>query len=168
MTSAHLKNRRWRDTPLLKQRYSDLSCSGTFPVRFQVFKEPSLAGFSLAVGTQAASFHAHEGQTVLTIRLARPASTKLYVFVLAVLPLIFALLLLIVFVRRPAGAAIRGEVIAGIAATLLAVLPIRLVLVPSELTGLTLVDYLLGLEMALLAGLACFVVWRGLVAQPKS
>jgi hypothetical protein len=140
-------------------------CSGAVPARFQIFKEPSLAGFAVAVGTRAARFHNRDRQTVLTVRLARPAATKLYVMVLAILPLVFALLLLIAFVRRPAGADIRGEVIAGIAATLLAVLPIRLVLVPSELTGLTLIDYLLGLEMAVLTGLACFVVWRGLTSR---
>jgi hypothetical protein len=45
---------------------------------------------------------------------------------------------------------------------LLAVLPIRLVLVPSNVTELTLVDYWLGFEVAVLAAVACLAVRRTL------
>jgi hypothetical protein len=55
--------------------------------------------------------------------------------------------------------------VTGVAAVLLAILPIRLVLVPAEVSELTLIDYLLGFEMALLASLAALVVLRGLRAS---
>jgi hypothetical protein len=99
--------------------------------------------------------------SVLTVAVARPARTELYVVAVALIPLVFALLLLAVFLRRPRKDA-GPEGIVGVAAVLLAILPIRLVLVPSEISGLTLVDYGLGVEMAILAALACFVVWLGL------
>jgi hypothetical protein len=67
--------------------------------------------------------------------------------------------------RHRTGSLVSPEGIAGVAAVLLAILPIRLILVPGEISDLTLVDYWLGFEMAVLAALACGAVWRALGAQ---
>jgi hypothetical protein len=79
-----------------------------------------------------------------------------------------ALLVIVLFKRREEeGRRLGPEVLAGVAAVLLAILPIRQVLVPSSISVLTFVDYMLGLEMALLAAIACVVVWHRLRERPS-
>jgi hypothetical protein len=103
---------------------------------------------------------------ILTVRLHRTAATQVYVVVVALIPLLLGLLLLIVFsMGHRTGSLVGPEGIAGVAAVLLAILPIRFVLVPGEISDLTLVDYWLGFEMAALAALACGAVWRALGAK---
>jgi hypothetical protein len=95
--------------------------------------------------------------------------TRFYVVIIALVPLILGLLFLVVlFSSHLSGRrAIGTEAIAGIATVLLGILPIRLVLVPAEISSLTLLDYWLGLEIALLAAVPCFAVWRALGMQER-
>ena len=55
------------------------------------------------------------------------------------------------------------EALVGFGAVLLAIVPIRAVLVPATASELTLVDYWLGVEVAILAALACVAVSRAVM-----
>jgi hypothetical protein len=103
------------------------------------------------------------------LRWQREDVTRLYVVIIALVPLILGLLFLVVlFSSHLSGRrAIGTEAIAGIATVLLGILPIRLVLVPAEISSLTLLDYWLGLEIALVAAVPCFAVWRALGTQKR-
>jgi hypothetical protein len=67
--------------------------------------------------------------------------------------------------RRPKRPVLDLGVIAGLIATVLAILPLRAVLVPADLdvTGLTLLDYILVLDVLVIAGFVFFqyawLVW---------
>lgn len=135
------------------------TCGFGVPTRVTVYAEPSLSQFHLQANL--ARSNRVVDQFLLTIKLARKTAIKLYVLFIALIPLIFGVLLMVMLVQRrsePVGA----EGIAAVAAVLLAILPIRLVLVPAEVHTLTVVDYVLGLEMAILAAIACFSVWLAL------
>lgn len=95
----------------------------------------------------------------------RPDSVKIYILLLAAIPLVLALLMfLVVYARRRDGRveSLGAVELAGIGALLLAILPIRQVLVPPGETQLTLVDYILGFEMAALVAFACIAVSVGM------
>jgi hypothetical protein len=97
---------------------------------------------------------------ILKVRLHRTAATELYVVVVALIPLLLGLLLLIVFsMHHRTGTLVGPEGITGVAAVLLATLPIRLVLVPGEISDLTLVDYVARLRDG---SSRCACVRRGL------
>ncbi len=91
----------------------------------------------------------------------RRFTTRAFVAILMTLPLLLFLALL--FAVRAYGRRRRGSLeaglIAGVGAFLIAVLPIREVLVPSEIPGFTLVDYGLGAEMAVMVAATLVVVW---------
>ncbi len=60
------------------------------------------------------------------------------------------------------------EGLAAIAAVMLAILPIRSVLVPANISSLTLVDFVLASEMATLAaGAALVSLWPGINVRPR-
>jgi hypothetical protein len=129
--------------------------------QFVVAQDPDVGPFHLAAGVDAG---------FLTLRLSRDTTTRWYVLVVALIPLVLAALLVVVlFSRRPSTRDQLGpEAIIGVAAALLAVLPIRLVLVPADLPGLTLLDYWLGFVMAMLAAVACVGVWRSFCPAAKA
>lgn len=82
--------------------------------------------------------------------------TIFFSFSLALVPLLLVgVLFLVVRKSRQASGL---DFMIGSAAILLAVLPIRAVLVPSGLSTLTLIDYLLGWEVGILA---LVTVWAG-------
>ena len=132
----------------------------------EVFVNPSVAPFEVKVSTARVMSKVREEDhdaERLNIRLVRSTATKWYIGVVAFIPLILGSLLCLVLFRRSRtkDANIGPEALAGVAAVLLAILPIRLVLVPASVTELTLVDYWLGFEMALTA-VACLAVRRSL------
>jgi hypothetical protein len=133
------------------------------PLNVKVYADPSLSPLVVDASQAIPTPEELEGRR-LTVRLMRSSTTQWYVAVIAVIPLLLAALLAVVFLRP--GAARRPnigpEAIAAVTAALLAVLPIRLVLVPSSVTELTLVDYWLGFEVAVLAAVACLAVRRTL------
>jgi hypothetical protein len=98
----------------------------------------------------------------ITIELHRPFRTKSYVLLVLLIPFLLAYLLFAVLFQRASNRntteashetsrlRMGVEALAGVATVLLATLPIRLVLVPADINELTIVDYALGLEMAIL------------------
>jgi hypothetical protein len=101
--------------------------------------------------------------------LARPLSTQGFVLAVALIPLLLACVLALVLSSRDSrGDGSAAESVTGVAAVLLAILPIRLVLVPGDVSELTLVDYLLGFEMATLAAIAALAVSRDLRSASRA
>jgi hypothetical protein len=99
---------------------------------------------------------------LLGIEMERSTHAQLYVLLVAIVPFILELLLFVVTLRGPAG--MSPEALVGFGAVLLAIVPIRAVLVPATASELTLVDYWLGVEVAILAALACVAVSRTVMA----
>jgi hypothetical protein len=136
------------------------------PFTTEVFTDPDLAPFVLKASTVPAS----EGETEdefglqLGLRLTREGSAIAFVAIVALVPLLLGLLMCAVLFRRKASSSsgLGVDVLTGVAAVLLAILPIRLVLVPAAVVELTLVDYWLGFVISLLAGAACVAVARDL------
>lgn len=87
----------------------------------------------------------------------RSGGTRWFVVVIVALPLtlLVGLLMTLGATRRDLG----WEVIAAIAAFLIAILPIRAVFVPAEITSLTIVDYALGWIMAMTVVSTLTIVW---------
>lgn len=85
----------------------------------------------------------------------RPLLTQLYVVGLALIPMLFVFITWSLFVRhRPRHAPPNADFLTGLAASILALLPLRAALVPQDLAPLaiTRIDLILGLELALFAG----------------
>ena len=102
----------------------------------------------------------HERGLLLGIQLERKTKTQAYLILIALIPLLLSGLLLILIVRS-ASAPLDVAALAGFAAVLLAILPIRQVLVQAGARPeLSIADYWLGVEMAILAGIGCFAVSR--------
>jgi hypothetical protein len=101
----------------------------------------------------------------LSIEAFRPINTKLFVGFLSLVPLILIFVLAARLMTAPPRSV---EDLAAIAAIMLAILPIRTVLVPSDISALTVVDFTLGFEMALLAaGVALVNLWPQLAPTLK-
>ena len=135
------------------------------PSRVQVFKGTDISPLVIRASALA-TIPALISPIVISLELVRTGTAKLFVAVILTIPMILALLLAIDLLGAPekARGRIGPEALTGVTAVLLAILPIRIVLVPSALSTLTLVDYILGLEMAVLAAVACFGVIRNLSA----
>ena len=95
----------------------------------------------------------------LTVHASRPATTKLLVLCLVLVPL---LLLALLGIRLAEGAPRSIDGLVGVTAIMLAILPIRSVLVPADISSLTIVDFALASEMTLLAvGTVAWFLWPG-------
>ena len=92
--------------------------------------------------------------TPVVVAAGRPTSTRWLVVLLVAIPLLL-IILLALGLRETHARSVDGLV--GVAAIMLAILPIRVVLVPSDITSLTLVDFWLATEMVALAAVA--VLW---------
>lgn len=120
-------------------------------------------------GGSAISFTKGQGVTGLgtfhsvAIAANRPDEIRLFVLCLVAIPLaLIALLALRLYEGTPRS--IDGLV--GVTAILLAILPIRAVLVPGDIASLTLVDFALATEMAVLAaGAVWWYLWPSSAAQ---
>jgi hypothetical protein len=110
--------------------------------------------------------------------LQRPDLFALYTYLIALMPFILIFGLFTVYARRTRlrdGGAIEyspqrtvpvvHEIAFGIAATLVAILPLRAVLVPSSLPNLTRLDIVFGIGTALLVSLS--LTWVGVWSQQK-
>jgi hypothetical protein len=84
----------------------------------------------------------------VAIAAHRPATTRLFVLALVAIPL---LLIVLLSLRLSDGTPRSIDGLVGVTAIMLAILPIRTVLVPGDISSLTLVDFALATEMALLA-----------------
>jgi hypothetical protein len=98
-----------------------------------------------------------EAQDELRIAIGRRLSTKTFVFSLLAIPVLLALLIVAALRERGFGDdnGLR-DLILGITGATLAILPIRQVLVPASIPGVTLVDWWLGGAVLLLAAV---VLW---------
>jgi hypothetical protein len=136
------------------------------PCRVQVLADPDLSPLTLEASASPCTFPGGE----LSLQLHRPGETQLFVLVVALIPFVVEVLLGLALLRRraPRANGIGAEVFVGVTAVLLAILPIRLVLVPTDITGLTLVDYILGTEMAVLAAFAFLIVQGRLSRNPSA
>ena len=97
------------------------------------------------------------GGTTIAVAARRPVTTRLFVLSLVAIPL---LLIVLMGVRLSGGTPRSVDGLFGVTAIMLAILPIRQVLVPTDVSSLTLVDFALASEMALLAtGTVWWFVW---------
>jgi len=91
----------------------------------------------------------------LALEASRSISSQLFICVIVLLPLLLFLSVLLTLMPRRvrqgrASGRFPAELLVGVGAFLLAVLPVRAVLVPSNIPRLTVVDYALGTEMAVM------------------
>jgi len=116
------------------------------PLAVYLIDAPDLSGYGIAAGVSRGG--------VVTVLLRRARRTQWFVLSLLLIPL---LLIVVVarLARRSSGA--RTDIAIGAGAVLLALLPIRAALVPANIGSLTLVDYILGVEVALLT---LVIVWH--------
>jgi len=126
----------------------------------KVRADPGVGGFnwSFARPTPSYTFSPRSQLAVfisqpLAVKAARPTGTRLFVLCLVLVP--FVLGVLAVPLLWTSERTVDGLV--GVTGIMLAILPIRTVLVPGEIGSLTLVDFALGSEMALLAASTAFV-----------
>jgi hypothetical protein len=94
------------------------------------------------------------GLTEIDLQLTRSPSSIAYVVVVVLVAFIIALLFALVLINSPSLAR-KPEALVGVAAVLLAILPIRAVLVPGNIGELTFVDYALAVVIAFIAMVAC-------------
>lgn len=92
---------------------------------------------------------------IFTVR--RPFLMQAYTYCIAALPFLL-LISLLLYARVSKKRAEASDVALGVAATMVAILPLRQVLVPSSLPGLTRLDILFGLGISVLVALSIFIV----------
>jgi hypothetical protein len=138
-------------------------CTNLYPFHVILLQGSNMGPFVVRMSDIPTTTPQHIGAQIIALRLERSEVQRAYVICVALIPLVLTLLLcLLIFRKAPRSRRVVGpEVVAGVAAVLLAILPIRAVLVPAEISELTLLDYWLGFNMATLAAVACVAVWRG-------
>lgn len=95
-----------------------------------------------------------KGNVHFQLEIARVPLITMYTYVVALVPICFALLFLHLLFINPASRMIPlADFLVALAATALAVLPLRTVLVPPDIQGLTRVDTLLGVGLLTLSAL---------------
>jgi len=128
-----------------------------FAVSGQLMLPPDLSSMRLdaAFETGQQGLRGDQGtdRDFLVVRVSRARAPQAFVVGLLLIPL---LLIAVLALARRGGSTSGTETIVGAVAVLLALLPIRAVLVPADITSLTLVDYALGAQVALLATIVVF------------
>jgi hypothetical protein len=128
--------------------------SGAFsvgiPAQVAVVKDADMQSLRVAASGSAAS---------VQVVVRRGRRTELFSLALLLVPMLLvgAFLYAVRALSRPPSPV---ELVVGIAAVLLAIMPIRTVLVPGSIADLTLVDYTLAFEVALLTLVSVWVVTR--------
>ena len=97
------------------------------------------------------------GSDQFIFNIGRPGLMQAYTYCIAVLPFLL-LISLLLYARVSKKRADASDVALGVAATVVAILPLRQVLVPSSLPGLTRLDIFFGLGISLLVALSIFIV----------
>ena len=104
------------------------------------------------------------------IQANRILTVKVFVLLIAMLPLVLfggLLILLRQLMADPNRERFPVELLVGVGVFLLAIIPIRAVLVPSDITQTTMVDYILGTEMAVIISSSLMIVLAGSVKPRK-
>ena len=142
--------------------YLPTGCESTIPVEYQVFDGLNNGPFQLGANVRTS-----EGVADIALWFSRPWSLRLFVLVMTAIPLLLGLLFYALLFRggRNGQRKPGPELVIAITAALLAMLPIRSVLVPAEISQLTTIDYLLGSEVAVLASITCIAVWGALKSR---
>jgi hypothetical protein len=128
------------------------------------FIDDNLTGWAFDVGTFS---HAVDPEHMpwVAIRVRRTWFVQLYTYLLALSPIALIVVTLHLGTRSRGTGATISSVVIPLAAATLTVLPLRAVLVPTDVSGLTRVDMLLGLEFTMMMAAAVLVYWwaaRGL------
>ena len=139
--------------------YLPTGCESTIPVEYQLFNGLDNGPFQLGANVRTS-----EGDTHIALWFSRPWGVRLFVLTMTAIPLVLGLLFYALLFRggRHGQRKTGPELVIAITAALLAMLPIRSVLVPAEISQLTTIDYLLGFEMAVLTSITCIAVWGAL------
>jgi hypothetical protein len=138
-------------TPSTRERPNE-SVRPDLPFTLTVLDRSSARPFTLSARV------AHPlGETEIDLQLTRSPSSIAYVVVVVVVAVIIALLFALVLFNS-SSLARKLEALVGVAAVLLAILPIRAVLVPGDIGELTFVDYALAVIIAFIAMMACLAV----------
>jgi len=99
----------------------------------------------------------------LRLLIVRDWRTQLFVYIVSLLPLALILILIPISLTELAGENFIGTTLT-FAVTMLAVLPLRAVLVPPDVQGLTHVDYILGIQLigivVVALGLTSWHLWK--------
>ena len=121
--------------------------------------------YTVRVGLDQAS---PDGSAVhrLEFIVQRPTSLVIYTYFVSIMPLVL-LLLLGWFCALRKEVPTPSEAAFGVAATLVAILPLRNVLIPPAITDLTRLDILFGLQAAILVALSLILVGIGAGAQGR-
>jgi hypothetical protein len=140
-----------------------ISESEALPFHIFLYENSGISPLGLTAATNRhESLRAETGSTAgheLSLRMERWTITITYILLIVAIPFLIEIFLIILLVRQ--GSGVRGpELLAGAATVLLAILPIRQVLVPPSVEELTLIDYLLGVEVAILVSIGSAAVWR--------
>jgi hypothetical protein len=123
------------------------------PFHLTVLDSPTVRPFSLSAKIAKANDGAH-----IDLLMTRTASSIAYVVSVIAVAVAIALLFTLVLFTSPR--ARQPEPLVGVAAVLLAILPIRVVLVPGDITEVTFVDYGLAVVIASIALVACIAAAR--------
>jgi hypothetical protein len=132
------------------------------PTQVRVHAAPSLAGFAVKTnGPRDAHPPVVAAQPELRFTVERTPSTKLFVFIVLATPLLLAFgvgLALLTSGRIRSGES--HELLVGMATATIALLPLRVVLVPGDLQSPTLVDWCLGAELLVFAAVGLIGLGR--------
>lgn len=97
---------------------------------------------------------------------SRAFPNEVFIFVLLLLPILLFLGVLLILISRKTnsgleGGRLPGELVIGVGAFLVALLPVRAVLVPPNVPQFTFVDYVLGTEMAVIVAATLILATMG-------
>jgi hypothetical protein len=131
---------------------------------------PAQMAINMTVGNQLGGqvIHVAWSNQLSYILIRRDTMSILFIYSVALVPLLlFALLahLIVVTRKEPTTATDLISWIIAVAATSLTVLPLRAVLVPANISSMTRLDFLLGLELLLLISLVVYRYWTFVIRR---
>jgi hypothetical protein len=122
------------------------------PLHIRLRVEPSARDFVWRYDSSGAGKASEAGR--LAIIAQRPTKVKLFVFALILMPIVLFLAVLAVVPMPDSDDGSAAAILLGVAAFLLAVLPIRQFVVPPDVSTLTNIDLALGTQMATMVAVA--------------
>jgi hypothetical protein len=138
------------------------------PTTVALFGDPGLGDHTLTLYKGMSGHH-----LFIDLIIGRPLAYRVTVYAVALLPLLLGVVVVhasarLTATKRTSGPVFDLGVIAGLIAAMLAILPLRAVLVPTDLNvaGLTLLDYILVLDVLFIAAFVFFQYAR-FVTKPR-
>lgn len=140
-----------------------LSDSQHLPIHVAVSAGPALDGYELAANQDTFRFtNAH----TVNLLVNRSVQRRVFVYAMAMAPAILVLMLFHLFVLRRLDPPEMRDVLLGMTGVFLALLPLRGVLVPGEVSGVTRIDVILAAELATLVLVVAYAYGRSVGAIP--